>query len=52
MAVIAIARSPSISESLPQFIQFLLVWLLYHKIDELAVIIAAQGNRGHSECPV
>jgi len=39
MAVIAIADTPSI-----QLIQFSMVWLLYHKIDELVVTISARGN--------
>ena len=52
MAVIAIAHTPLGSKSLPPLIQFSMVWLLYHKIDELAVIVSARGNRGHAECPL
>src|SRR6516165_7663317 len=52
MAVMAIDRTPSISESRPPLIQFSMVWLVYHKIDESAVIMAARGNLGHSARPL
>ena len=48
----AIDRTPSISESRPPLIQFSMVWLVYHKIDESAVIMAARGNLGHSARPL